>query len=363
MNDSRQQKKLRVCFFGNYDASYIRTMVILRGLRESGYTVYECNDQRRGLHSYVSLIRQHKKIKGEYDVLVVGNAGISRTYVLLAKFLTRKPVIWDAHFSVYDAYVYDRGLVTKWSAKGLYHWCMDWLATKMADFVYLDTRAHAQYFAQLFHADIKKFFVVYVGADDHMFVPRPVRTHDTDKFIVEFHGKYIPLQGVQYIIHAAKLLQDEPDIHFILIGNGQTFKENKHLATKLELTNVTFVNKVPYADIPKYVADADVCLGIFGDTNKTQRVIPNKLYEAVAMGKPVITARTPAITEIFTDREDIILCAAANPKDLACAIRELRNNGDLTQRMAKNAGKLFAEELTPSAVVESLSIHIREFIH
>ena len=231
---------------------------------------------------------------------------------------------------------------------------MDWLATFCADLIYLDTRIHADYFAELFYADKKKFFYSLVGADDKMFRPQSGQNHPDDKFIVEFHGKFIPLQGIEFIVEAAKLLEDDSEIIFKIIGNGQTYRMVLEKAQQLKVTNITFIDKVPYQEIPNLIHEADVCLGIFGKTPKTQRVIPNKLYEAVAMGKPVITARTPAIAGVFTDRVNMLFCEVANAEDLAEKIRELKNNPALTKMIGRNVYELYQAKLTPRIIGQDL---------
>ena len=88
------------------------------------------------------------------------------------------------------------------------------------------------------------------------------------------------------------------------------------------------------------IVQADVCLGIFGDTQKTQRVIPNKVYECLAMQKPVITADTPAMRELF-DESDMMLVKAANSESLVDAIIYLKKNPELMNKIAVNGFNKF----------------------
>jgi len=106
--------------------------------------------------------------------------------------------------------------------------------------------------------------------------------------------------------------------------------------------------------VPKYIKKADICLGIFGDTQKTQRVIPNKVYEAIAMKKPVITADTPAVRELFTDRKNILFCKTADPEDLAEKILELKNNEDIREKIAKGGYEIFKKYATPIVIGKKL---------
>ena len=94
---------------------------------------------------------------------------------------------------------------------------------------------------------------------------------------MHFHGYFIPLQGVEYIFETAKILEKK-DVKFNIIGS----KIKKQYQNK-NFSNVNFIENVPYKKLPVYISEADICLGIFGDTTKTKRVIPNKIYEAIAM--------------------------------------------------------------------------------
>ena len=71
------------------------------------------------------------------------------------------------------------------------------------------------------------------------------------------------------------------------------------------------------------VAQADICLGIFGATDKARRVVPNKVYQTLALGKAVITAETPAVCEVFTSGEEMVTVPPGDPELLAGAIRAL----------------------------------------
>ncbi|MFA6459679.1 MAG: glycosyltransferase [Patescibacteria group bacterium] len=174
------------------------------------------------------------------------------------------------------------------------------------------------------------------------------------KFIVGFWGKFIPLQGVPYIIEAAKILEFDSDINFELIGDGQTYQESISLAKKLGLTNICFAGQVPFIEMPLRIKKYDLCLGIFGETEKTLRVIPNKIYEAIACVKPVITANTPAIKELFYDQNNILLCQRANAKDLAEKIILLKNNHDLRKTIASGGYKLYHQFCRPVVIAEKL---------
>lgn len=177
---------------------------------------------------------------------------------------------------------------------------------------------------------------------------------ENKKLLILFWGNFIPLQGIQYIIQAAKTLENHLDIQFTIIGGGQMSKDISCLVEKLKVNNIRFVDRVNIKKLPQYIENADICLGIFGNTGKATRVIPNKVYEAIAMGKPVISGDTPAIRELFTDRSNILLCRMADSGDLAEKILELKNDLELREKIAEGGYELYNKYATPQIVGKNL---------
>jgi glycosyltransferase involved in cell wall biosynthesis len=212
-----------------------------------------------------------------------------------------------------------------------------------------DTYQNADYFHDTFHISKDKFRRLLIGAEDDIFYPRPIEKPDDDIFRVLFYGTYIPLHGIQHIIHAAKILEKE-NIHFQLIGKGQTFPEIQTLSKNLNLSNVEFIGMVDYLKLPEYISQSDVCLGIFGGTEKSMRVIPTKAYQILAMRKPLITGDSPGARELLKNRKNALLCEMADPKSLASAIMELKDDEQLRNNLATKGYQLFQENLTPEKI-------------
>jgi len=338
---------MTICYFGIYNKNYSRNKILISGLRKNGVKVIECNSRRPSLLKYFDLIFQYWKIRKQFNLIVVGFPG--QTIVLLAKLISRKKIIFDAFLSVYDSYVFDRKTTPPKSLKAKYYWFLDWLSCKLADKVLLDTNEHIKYFSETFGLKREKFSCIFIGADDAIFYPREIKK-DIVQFLIHFHGTYIPLQGIKYIIEAANILRGK-SIVFHLIGSGQEYKDIKKKIVSLKLQNmVKLIDFIPIKEVSRYIAKSDICLGIFGDTNKAKRVIPNKLYECIAMKKPVITADTIAIREIFKDGEELALCSIANAKSLANKILELKNNIELRKKLANKGYNLYKEKFCPKVL-------------
>lgn len=331
----------RILLFGTYDPWYSRNRVITKGLKSAGFDVAECHDKFSifGLFRLAAgLIKRRKN----FDILFVLFPG--QEVMLIARLFTSRPIVFDAFTSHYEGYVLDRKKYKPGSMRAKWYRLIDRVSCALADVVLLDTNAHVEFFVRQFGLQRKKFRVVYVGTDDDVFVPRE-NSKPHKRFLVHFHGHYIPLHGARYIIEAASMIKGR-GIHFRMIGKGQEYDIMRKLAHELNADNITFIGNVPYDDLPKYIAEADVCLGIFGDTPKTGVVIPNKVFESIACARPVITADTPAIREMFHDGHDIIFVPAANANALATAILRLRDDEELRKSIAHGGHELFAHYFT-----------------
>lgn len=351
--------RIRICYFGDFNPNYARNRVIIRGLKENGVKVLFCHTTLKGFNGLIDLFKKHLSLKNKYDILVVGYSD-SRFVVPLAKIISGKKIVWDAFYSIYDSWVFDRKLVKSNSLKANYYWFLDWLNCKLANKILLDTNEHIKYFSRTFNIPSPKFLRVLVGTDDGIFYPRD-KSENNQNFTVHFHGKFVPLQGAEYIIRAASILRNEK-ITFRIIGTGQEYNKIKNLAKELEVTNVIWIDRVDYNELAEYIKNADVCLGIFGNTPKTQRVIPNKVYESIAMGKSVISGDTPAIRELFTDRENILLCLVADADDLASKILELKNNPDLLGKIAHGGYEIFKKNGTLEIIGSELLLTLSGLI-
>lgn len=359
----RGNDPMKVCHFGVSNPNYSRNRIIVQGLRQNGVEVIECNayyispykpslSPLRYPKKYIQLIKKHAKLS--YDVLVTSYSG--QLVMPLVKFITRKPVVLDAFLGWYE-------MVLDIEAESSNSWYyLDAFSLKSADLVLSDTIEHINYFHDQFGTDKTKFRRIFVGSDDKIFFPRSVNKED-DKFLVVFWGTFIPLQGVQYIVQAAKLLEDQNDVTFEILGYGKTFSSVRNLSKQLRSKNVSFFTKwVPYQELPNYVAKADVCLGIFGDTPKAKRVIPNKDFEALAMRKPLITGDSPAAREALTNMKNCILCEMANPKAIAESIMVLKDDEGLRKKIATNGYNLFQEKFTPKVIGKELKKYLNELL-
>lgn len=342
--DKNQQ--LSVLYFGSYSIENARNAVLIRGLKENSVNVLECKDTSKSLLlRYVKLFFKYLKFIGKFDVMVVGFSG--QEMMFLTRFLTRRPIIFDVFTSHYMGYILDRRYFSPQSFRAKYYHFLDRWSCKLADLVILDTQAHIDYFVKEFGLNPTKFRKIWLGANSDLFhvQDKPI-PEDKNRFNVVFWGNFIPLQGVEYIIKTAKILEGENVKFYLIGGGGQTMKANKELADELGLKNVEFTGWLSQEDLNRKIAQADACLGAFSDSIKADITIQNKIFEALSSGKVIITARTTAIKELLENKKNCLLSNKADPDDLARKILELKNSPGIKDKIAKNGHDFFVENLS-----------------
>jgi len=362
---------MRICYFGTYRAEYSRNQIMIEGLRRNGVEVIECHETlwhgvedrvqtasggwlRHGfwwrvLGVYARLIQRYRQV-GDYDVLIVGYPG--QLDVFLARVLTwlrRKPLVWDIFMSIYLVAL-ERGLDKRNRFTiGLLR-RLEWAACCLPDRLILDTSEYVVWFGKTHGVPAQRFWLVPTGADDRVFHPLPSPTPESRAFRVIYYGTFIRNHGVEHIVEAARLLADDPSIRFEFIGDGPEREKAQEIANRYHLGNVTFVEWLEKSELVKRVAQANVCLGAFGTTPQSLMTVQNKIYEGLAMAKPVITGDSPAVRQVLQHGEHIYLCERENPISLAQAIRALKQNPTLRQSIAEKGHRLYRERFTTSAL-------------
>ncbi|MGC1121721.1 MAG: glycosyltransferase [Candidatus Methanofastidiosia archaeon] len=336
---------MRVLFICGQKPTYIRNAVILKGLRQHGVDVIECCDLSS--HYPVRYVKALLKYfsKKDFDVVFVGFFG--QPLVPLISRMTRKPIVFDAFLSAYDTICFDRTWVSPDSGAGKFcHW-LDKTSCQSADAVILDTQAHIDYFVRTFHLDKDAFHRVFVGADDSVFYPRDAQS---DQFTVFFYGTYRPLQGIEYIVKAARELEPHSDIRFQIVGTGPEHERISQLAQKLHCRNIQFVNWVEYDVLPLHIARAAICLGgHFSESGKAHRTIAGKTFQFLAMKKPVVVSENCANRELLDESSALFVDHASSHK-IAEAILMLKEDQKMRLRLAEKGHAIFKEKCTPSVI-------------
>jgi glycosyltransferase involved in cell wall biosynthesis len=274
----------------------------------------------------------------------------------------RYPVVYlDAFISLYDTVVMDRKILRKNGvlAKILYR--LEKGAFEAATVVIVDTPENASYYSKLFEISLGKFQAMPLCIPPLSTEIEKPKEHTSRRVRCVFVGTLVPLQAIHTIVDAARLLENDSDIEFVCIGDGQDAEYLEHYLARTPNSRLTWHRGHHSTDfIVEQIRNADISLGIFDDGPKVQRVLPYKIYYYLTLGVPVVTAMTGTATRILAEYQGLgierpfLLVPAGDPQSLANAIKELRDNPDERAELGAAGAGYFDSMLSASAIKQSV---------
>lgn len=340
----------RVLWWGRFDPDYSRNRILREAYSTLGWEFIDFHPLLSGTADIEALLHRlptpdlvHVPCFRQRDIAAAHRYARHHRLQLLI----------DPLISAYDKQVFERKKFTEHSAQADRLLREERKLFQGADIVLADTSEHAHFFIETLGVVRKKVHVVYVGAEDALFAPAPVPHPPNNPIEVLFYGSFIPLQGPRVIIEAAHHYQGPP-VSWVLLGSGPLLEDCKRKAQGLP--NVTFEGWLPYADLPDRIRRADILLGVFGSTPKAQRVIPNKVFQALACGKPVVTRSAPTYPAQFSKAEaGIIFVAAGKSGELADTIGRLASEPAKLQQHGHTSRALYEQNFSFAHVVQQLA--------
>ena len=357
---------MKVCLFGSYKKTTNNIPsgnggeLLKKILENQGVKVIECQEDVNTIASFVKanvkLFFKHRKL--DYDVMIIPWRGIFT--LPLAKLIHRKPIIYFPAFSIYDTLVNDRQKIKPNSLKAKLVHFIEKLCNKIADRIILESSQEIKYFVKEYNLPQEKFRQLWLSCDESFFPPLPFK-EKSENFVVLYFGEFIPLHGVPTIIEAAKILQDHVEISFILCGDGQTKNEIEKMVQNYNLKSIKLLGLVPVKTLLENLKNSDVCLGIFGNSEKSNKVLTNKVYQILASKKPLITMESQTTIEGKLENEKhCMLIPSSNAKSLADAILYLKNIDKKREEIAFAGRRFYEEKFSMKKTGENLLEIIKE---
>lgn len=362
----------RVVLWGTCDTGKPRVRILLQGLRANGVEVIECRadiwsgvqdkSQLKGALpwigmlarialSYPALIWRYLRLP-KHDWVLLGYPAIPDIFAIRCfAWLRGTRVAMDWFLSAYDTVVEDRKLVGRHHPIASALRIVEWMAVRLANAAFMDTGVHAARMDGLFGLPAGSCGRVWVGVELQAFdgtgIALPTEPVRSAPMKVLFYGQFIPLHGLQTIVEAAQRLRDEP-IDWLVIGRGQESARVDAMLLADPLPRLRRLDWAEYGDLLGHLSAADVCLGIFGTSDKAASVIPNKVFQILAARKPLVTRDSPGMRELLGDAKlaDVALVAAGDAQALANALLSWHRQPPL----ADPARDALVARFTPEAI-------------
>jgi glycosyltransferase involved in cell wall biosynthesis len=312
-----------IVFWGAYDTTKPRVRLLLEGARAAGYEVVEVQadvwrDVRdksqlgpagwlrvslRMLAALPSLLWRYARAPA-HDWVVAGYPGLPLALLLwpLAR-LRGARVAWDVFISAWDTVVRDRRLLGPRHPVAMMLFAGEYVALRVLDRPFMDTQAYARAIERLYRLAQGRMGHIWVGVEERL----EAGTHAADgrpagTMRVLFYGQFSPLHGVDVVVEAARrVARVVDDVSWTIVGVGQTSAAIDEELGRTPVPRVERRDWVPYEELGGLVRASDVCLGVFGTSEKALAVIPNKVFQVLAAGGRVVTADGDGIRELLTE--------------------------------------------------------------
>lgn len=296
--------------------------------------------------SFIHLISDSKR----YDIIFVSSPPIfvSITAAIISKLKGSRFVIevrdlWpdsavtDTLFAQKSWFIRTGRFIERW----LY---------RTADQVIAVTEESARVIEQ--KSGISNTFVVHNGVDTELFrsVPDAELTipdkKEKGKFRVGYVGSLGLIHDLHTLIRAAKLCETEPDIEFMIVGDGVKRDEMLAYIEVMQPANLTWTGMKSHQEIPQYISTFDVAVNPINPSEAFTSIVTVKFYEYLACGVPVISLSEGAQKSISERSGAGIECAIGDHEALAAAILDLYKHPKKRTALAKHARPFVEQEFS-----------------
>ena len=354
------ERKKRVLWWGRFDPGYSRNRVYISLFKKLGWDVDFFFVKISPRFGDVEAFLRGLDSRPKPDLVWVPVAR-QRDIAAACRWAHRRgiPVVFDPMISAWDKKVLEQ---KKWNADELRAKRLLKRERKlmaMSDLVCWDTSCHVDFCAEYLGVPRERLRVLLTGTDEQVFKPQaPVSPHDGD-FRVLYHGAYLPLHGTEHIVEAARMTEGM-GIHWDFLGWGAYKAQTEAKAAGIK--NITFLDKVPYVEVPRVICEHDVVLGVFGTTAKAARVIGNKVYECMACCRPTINEYCTGYPQQAHDCKAIKFVPAGDAAAIVKAVLEYRDDWGNRESYFAAAREFFERHLSMAVIENQLKEIVSEVV-
>lgn len=184
---------------------------------------------------------------------------------------------------------------------------------------------------------------------------RKTNGYSEEDFILFYGGIIGHAQGLDIILNAAKILEDKPKIKFVMLGSGPEKERLLALKEELKLNNLEFYDAVPKTKMQEIIMDMNATIVPLKKLDLFKGAIPSKIFENLALKKPIILGLEGEAKELFIDEGNCGLAfEPENTEDLVKQILTLYNNPELSKHLGENGLKYASENFNRDKIAEGL---------
>jgi len=190
--------------------------------------------------------------------------------------------------------------------------------------------------------DESKITVIKNGVDLSFYAPGSVSISNEfgfdleNKFVASYVGTHGMAHHLETALESAEILKDRNDIVFLLVGDGAEKSKLMNLKDKMALNNVVMLDQQGKDKMPLLWALSDVSLVLLKKSDLFKTVIPSKIFESMAMKKPIVLGVEGEVKGMIEEGRAGITIEPENAEQLANAVLELSSNKARYDEYAEN---------------------------
>jgi glycosyltransferase involved in cell wall biosynthesis len=206
------------------------------------------------------------------------------------------------------------------------------------------------------------------GADPEMFNPfdngAKFRKSNQlkNKFVVLYAGAHGMSNDLEVVLECASNLAQNPVIQFVLLGDGKEKANLQARAAEMGLKNVLFLPPVPKSGMAAALAGADACLAILKPLEEYKTTYPNKVFDYMAAGRPVVLAIEGVIREVVEEADCGVFPRPGDAQDMANAIQFLEADRGHAVALGMNGRRYLEEHFSREKLAEQLEKLFRQIM-
>lgn len=182
-------------------------------------------------------------------------------------------------------------------------------------------------------------------------------------FPVVFAGNIGAAQAVECIVEAASLLQEVPEIRFVIFGNGSKWEWLNDQIAERGLKNIYLAGRFPMEVMPEYLQKAEILLVSLSDQPIFALTIPNKIQAYMASGRPIIACLNGEGARLVMESGAGISSPAEDPAALAKAILSLHHmTAEQRQQVGQNGRAYYRNHFDHEVLVDQLISHLDAYV-
>ncbi|MFA5542013.1 MAG: glycosyltransferase family 4 protein [Bacteroidales bacterium] len=192
---------------------------------------------------------------------------------------------------------------------------------------------------------------------------RKANGYSEEDFILFYGGIIGHAQGLDIILNAAKILEDKSKIKFVMLGSGPEKERLLALKEELKLNNLEFYDAVPKTKMQEIIMDMNATIVPLKKLDLFKGAIPSKIFENLALKKPIILGLEGEAKELFIDEGNCGLAfEPENTEDLVKQILTLYNNPELSKQLGENGLKYASENFNRDKIAEGLFEELKKLM-